>query len=248
MQPTPPQPPAPPAPPAVPAAPAAPAIAGQPVAAPAADQTPTFTSVGTRPLPRTAQDVIGLRSQRDEMTRQLAAAQSRRRDVARDLERADNPANRAGLEQRLGVLDQRIAQLENDVAETGRLITTASPALVAQAERPEPGYGSHRGPPASGVAIVFILFVLFPLVLAFGRGVRRRGLVVRPDPVDRESAARLARVEQAVDAIAVEIERVSEGQRFVTRLLAESRGVPPAVGAPAAEPPDTLDAVSRYAG
>jgi hypothetical protein len=33
--------------------------------------------------------------------------------------------------------------------------------------------------------------------------------------------ARLARMEQAIEAVAVEVERVSEGQRFVTRLLAE---------------------------
>ena len=32
---------------------------------------------------------------------------------------------------------------------------------------------------------------------------------------------RLARVEQAVEAIAIEIERVSEGQRYVTKLLNE---------------------------
>lgn len=32
---------------------------------------------------------------------------------------------------------------------------------------------------------------------------------------------RLARLEQAVDAIAVEIERIAEGQRFTTRLLSE---------------------------
>ncbi len=32
---------------------------------------------------------------------------------------------------------------------------------------------------------------------------------------------RLARIEQAVESIAIEVERVSEGQRFTTRLLAE---------------------------
>ena len=32
---------------------------------------------------------------------------------------------------------------------------------------------------------------------------------------------RLTRIEQAVDAIAVEVERMGEGQRFVTKLLAE---------------------------
>jgi hypothetical protein len=39
--------------------------------------------------------------------------------------------------------------------------------------------------------------------------------------------ARLARIEQAVDAIAVEVERISEGQRFVTRLLSEQPHLPP---------------------
>lgn len=33
--------------------------------------------------------------------------------------------------------------------------------------------------------------------------------------------ARLSRLEQAVDAIAVEVERISEGQRFTTKLLSE---------------------------
>jgi hypothetical protein len=36
------------------------------------------------------------------------------------------------------------------------------------------------------------------------------------------SEARLARIEQAVDAIALEVERISEGQRFTTQLLSES--------------------------
>jgi len=35
------------------------------------------------------------------------------------------------------------------------------------------------------------------------------------------SDERLARIEQAVDAIAIEVERISEGQRFTTKLLSE---------------------------
>jgi hypothetical protein len=37
---------------------------------------------------------------------------------------------------------------------------------------------------------------------------------------------RLGRLETAVDATALEVERIAEGQRFTTRLLAESKGVP----------------------
>ncbi len=40
--------------------------------------------------------------------------------------------------------------------------------------------------------------------------------------------ARLARLEQAVESIAIEIERVGEGQRFVTKVLADRTTSPPA--------------------
>ena len=40
-----------------------------------------------------------------------------------------------------------------------------------------------------------------------------------------ETSERLERVEQAVETIAIEIERVSEGRRYISRLLSE-RGVP----------------------
>ena len=40
---------------------------------------------------------------------------------------------------------------------------------------------------------------------------------------DPELVARVARIEQIVEATAVEIERISEGQRFTTRLLADKK-------------------------
>ncbi|MEP6551191.1 MAG: hypothetical protein ABJB95_08400 [Gemmatimonadales bacterium] len=42
---------------------------------------------------------------------------------------------------------------------------------------------------------------------------------------DPELLARVARVEQIVEATAFEIERISEGQRFTTRLLSEKKAV-----------------------
>jgi chromosome segregation ATPase len=194
----------------------------------------------TRTVPRSAQELAGLREQRRELSNQLTSAQGRRRDVAKALERARDPVNQNGLQQRLQVLDVRIAQLETDISETGRLITTASPALVSQVARRELDPFGDRGPPASVVAIVFIIFAIFPLILAFSRAFRRRAPMTRPDPVQRETAERLARMEQAVEAIAIEVERVSEGQRFVTRLLSESRQAPALAGANA-----TLDVVPR---
>jgi hypothetical protein len=45
-----------------------------------------------------------------------------------------------------------------------------------------------------------------------------------------EIVQRLGRIEQAVDATAVEVERISEGQRFTTKLLVEKGHQPPAEG------------------
>jgi hypothetical protein len=42
---------------------------------------------------------------------------------------------------------------------------------------------------------------------------------------DPELTARLTRVEQIVEATAIEIERISEGQRFTTKLLSEKKEV-----------------------
>ena len=44
---------------------------------------------------------------------------------------------------------------------------------------------------------------------------------------DPELLARISRVEQIVEATAIEIERISEGQRFTTRLLSERKELQP---------------------
>jgi hypothetical protein len=57
-----------------------------------------------------------------------------------------------------------------------------------------------------------------PLVAAYARQLDKK------QGVAPEVTARLERMEQSLDAIAVEIERITEGQRFTTRLLAERTG------------------------
>src|SRR5215207_2596187 len=48
---------------------------------------------------------------------------------------------------------------------------------------------------------------------------------------------RMARLEQAVEAIALEVERISEGQRFTTKLLAERAAAEQLRGVQPSEPP-----------
>ena len=73
--------------------------------------------------------------------------------------------------------------------------------------------------PMGFFAMVVMLAVGLPLVKALSRHWERGS----SPPLGLTNAdTRLERIEQTVDSMAVEIERISEGQRFVTKLLAES--------------------------
>jgi hypothetical protein len=61
------------------------------------------------------------------------------------------------------------------------------------------------------------------MAIAMARRIWRRGGRTSADSqVERDNAERLGRLEQSIDTIAVEVERISEGQRFVTKLLNDS--------------------------
>ena len=71
------------------------------------------------------------------------------------------------------------------------------------------------------IAMVFIIVGL-PSARAIGRWLDRRGL---PSPVSPELAAQMNRIEQAVDSMSVEVERISEAQRFQAKLLSDREKV-----------------------
>lgn len=68
-------------------------------------------------------------------------------------------------------------------------------------------------------AMLMTLVLALPISIAAAKRILRRAPQVTPVPSDE--TMRLERIEQAVDTIAIEVERISEGQRFVTRLMAE---------------------------
>jgi len=71
----------------------------------------------------------------------------------------------------------------------------------------------------AGIAVVAVAF--FGAYL-FGKSRSHDAVGSGRDP---ELIARISRVEQIVEATAVEIERISEGQRFTTRLLSERKAI-----------------------
>ena len=73
--------------------------------------------------------------------------------------------------------------------------------------------------------LTFAVVVLgYPIIKALTRRFVDRAPVA--PPLSPDVASRLERIEQAVDAIAIEVERVSEAQRFQTRLMTEARALP----------------------
>jgi hypothetical protein len=77
-------------------------------------------------------------------------------------------------------------------------------------------------------AKVFVALGFFTSVAYSINAIARATVAHRKEAskLDRDSTsplaeARLARIEQAVEAIALEVERISEGQRFTTKLLSE---------------------------
>jgi hypothetical protein len=82
-----------------------------------------------------------------------------------------------------------------------------------------------------------IIAIGYPIARAFAK---RMEAASREPQIPSDVSARLERMEQAIDSIAVEVERISEGQRFTTKLLAErtagAQGAPAGL-APALENP-----------
>jgi hypothetical protein len=72
--------------------------------------------------------------------------------------------------------------------------------------------------PLAFFATTIILGLGIPLVRAYIRRRDRQDALPAAAP---EVMQRLERMEQAIDSIAVEVERISEGQRFTTKLLSE---------------------------
>jgi hypothetical protein len=113
---------------------------------------------------------------------------------------------------------------------------TATPAIAGQdaghtaTTAPAPGYDSNNiiPPQAVDISVAFFLMIAFcvvgfPLARAFARRMDRKTdfkSVAGPDLTPQ-----IRQLQESVDAMAIEMERISEGQRFTAKLLADRSGV-----------------------
>lgn len=199
--------------------------------APPAPPTPVIvnepgTDLYTITTPLTARDIAAIRVRREELSDQLTSASNRRSRLMEQLNSTSNERARLGLEERIATLDKRMIQLETDIASTGQQLTSAPAGLLATTESGSQFIGLGSGQ-VTGLSIVFTVVVLGPLALGAARMMwKRSNKPALPPAIFNETAQRLERLEQSVDTIAVEIERISEGQRFVTKLLSEGQQQP----------------------
>lgn len=175
----------------------------------------------------------GLIAQRRELRNQLDRLQDQRRDITRELSSEDKPSTpeQASLEARLKEIDGRITGVENQLAQSDLAVAQAAAVPGAVVDRPPP---QRSGPPDEIIAIpiVFTLAVLMPIAIAYSRRIWKRGATVIA-PIPKEVHDRLDAMGQAVESIAIEVERIGEGQRFLTRVMSET---PKAIGQGAAQP------------
>ncbi len=191
-------------------------------------QQPTAPAAPPAPpqSPANPAELRALAEKRSEIEHQLESITDRREELADQLTEAQVGA-RPGLEARIGVLDERAARLEQEILLADDAIATA----LASGIRMERFQVTEGVPPPDFERVDrdvvfggFLAFVLLGFALYRWGFARARARFARAGaPAD---AARMDQLQTAVDTIALEIERISEGQRYVTKVLGEGTAQP----------------------
>jgi len=146
-----------------------------------------------------------------------------------DRQLADAELKLASTRIELESMNEQIEELQTE-RDMNRAFTLAPP--------PTPANDPYLGPEQITTLYTGGVVLLLPLVIVLARRLWVRG--VRRDVLDLENSPRLQRIEQAVEAIAVEVERIGEAQRFTTKLLTERQPDAARLGVPARREPGTI--------
>jgi cytochrome c biogenesis protein ResB len=177
----------------------------------------------------------GMVKQREVLGDQMSRLQDERRDITNRLNGDEQaaPADKAGLEKRLATIDGRIESLDKQIASADAQVAATAAVPGAVVERPpEPRQMEPEAPFVLGGIFMFV--AVLPISIAYARRIWRRSTAV-VSALPREVVDRFTQIDQAIESIAVEVERIGEGQRFITRVLSE-QGKRPALEAAAPEP------------
>ena len=201
---------------AVPAAPQAP----PPPAGPARQSVQVL--IDGKPINATPEQLFkAAEHQREALGNQMDRLKDERRDITNRLgsEEPLSATDKAGLEKRLTAIDGRIEQLDNQIAAADAQVAATAAIPGAIVEHPPE---VRHGPPEEVFVLggIFMFVAILPISIAYARRIwRRSSAAVAALPHD--IVERFTQIDQAVESIAVEVERIGEGQRFITRVLSE---------------------------
>jgi hypothetical protein len=176
-------------------------------------------------------ELAALDARRDELRNQLQSLTERRALLETQSRMADGTAKQE-LQSRLTAIDARVARIDDelnsidDQMDAALARGTARPSGMDQLIRgtlmrpPSPPFVVTRDFTKGFIELIVgqsIGFLLIAFVL--WRWLRRRGGAV--PRLAAEDVARIDQLQRSIDVMAVEIERISEGQRYVAKTLGE---------------------------
>lgn len=149
---------------------------------------------------------------------QLNRTENSRDELARELRQPTvGGADRTGLEEQLKAVDARILQLREELAQAEQREAQAA-AVPGSTARSPLEVNQNRFETVLAVSTFVTIALALPLVIAYARRIwKKTNITMTMTP---ELERRMDTIERAVESTAVEVERIGEGQRFVTQLLA----------------------------
>jgi hypothetical protein len=155
---------------------------------------------------------------------QIAGVKKEIADLTAQLQPGTTDARENAIDAQLEAANERLGSLQGQL---DRVVSGDAFPLVEVAPTlpPDP---SDDIPPGVLTVVQYVLIagVIVVLGLPLIRLLVRRLEPRRAVEPDAQASPRLDRLEQAVDAVAIEVERISEGQRFTNKLLGDLRALP----------------------
>ena len=150
--------------------------------------------------------------------------------MLKSMQQENPPVSREQLRQQIQqsvrdaqVAAEKAAREAVDQAAAGERVIIRQPDVVTTVGVPAP-LPSPIPPEAENIAFGFfamfaVIIIGLPLMRAIARRIERGA--PQPAQIPADVRQQLQQLSASVDAIAIEVERISEGQRFTTKMLTE---------------------------
>jgi uncharacterized phage infection (PIP) family protein YhgE len=163
-----------------------------------------------------------------EMQQQVREAQQRVREAQQQVRTATSPDQRGAAQQAVNAAQDGVREAEAAVRDAEAQVRETEGELRAVGHvgartihvPPSMQHGGGIPPQAVDLAMGFfimcvVIVIGWPIARALGRRIDRPRTTT---PLESGLGEQLQRIEQAVEAMSIEVERISEAQRFMTKL------------------------------